>query len=78
METNKDAEDLKNEGKVFLLEMNTWLSLSLLIEIFINRAYNRIKLSDNIRLIGACNPHKKRKGNKEKFGLSISGHNNNE
>ena len=80
-EANKEAEDLKNEGKELWLlfdEINTCLSLTLLIEIFINRTYNRIRLSDNIRLIGACNPYRKRKGNKEQFGLSISEDNDNE
>jgi len=80
-EANKEADDLKSEGKdlwVFFDEMNTCLSLSLLTEIFINRNYNGKKFSDNIRLIGACNPYRKRKGNKEKCGLSISDDNDNE
>ena len=67
-----------NELWLFFDEMNTCLSLSLLTEIFINRTYNGNKFSDNIRLIGACNPYRKRKGNKEKFGLSISDDNDNE
>jgi len=80
-EANKEAEDLKKDGKdlwVFFDEMNTCLSLSLLTEIFINRNYNGKNISDNIRLIGACNPYRKRKGNKEKCGLSISDDNDNE
>ena len=67
---NKETEDLKNEGKelwLFFDEMSTCLSLSFLIGIFIHKIYNGIKLSDNIRLIGAYNPFRKRKGNKEKF-----------
>ena len=46
--------------------MNTCLSLSLLTEIFINKTYNGEKLSENIRLIGACNPYRKRKSFTEK------------
>ena len=52
--------------------------MSLLTEIFINREYNGKKLCDNIRLIGACNPYRKRKGGKEKCGLSMSEDNENE
>jgi hypothetical protein len=52
--------------------------MSLLTEIFINRTYNGNKLCDNIRLIGACNPYRKRKGEKEKCGLSKSDDNENE
>ena len=80
-EANKESEDLKNDNQelwVFFDEMNTCLSLSLLTEIFINRKYNGKTISDNIRLIGACNPYRKRKGNKEKCGLSISDDNDNE
>ena len=73
---NDEAKKVKTEqGKelwVFFDEINTCLSLSLLTEIFINRTYNGKKLEDNIRLIGACNPYRKRKGNKEKCGLSRS------
>ena len=72
-EVDKKAESLKCKNKelwVFFDEMNTCLSLSLLTEIFINRTYNGKKFNDNIRLIGACNPYRKRKGNKEKCGLS--------
>jgi len=63
---------------LFFDEMNTCLSLSLLTEIFINRSYNSKKLSDNIRLIGACNPYRRRKGDKEKCGLSKSDDNDKE
>ena len=80
-EADKEAEELKKQGKdlwVFFDEINTCLSLSLLTEIFINRNYNGIKINDNIKLIGACNPYRKRKGNKEKCGLSLSNDNDNE
>ena len=65
---NEEAKKLKNEqGKelwVFFDEINTCLSLSLITEIFINRTYNGKKLEENIRLIGACNPYRKRRENK--------------
>ena len=71
---DKKAEELW----VFFDDMNTCLSLSLLKEIFINRTYNGNRLSDNIKLIGACNPYRKRKKNKEKCGLSKSDDNDGE
>ena len=75
-EANEEAIKIKKEQNkelwVFFDEINTCLSLSLLTEIFINRTFNGKKLEDNIRLIGACNPYRKRKGNKEKCGLSRS------
>ena len=75
----KDLIELKNdEVWIFFDEMNTCLSMSLLTEIFINRTFNGNKLCENIRLIGACNPYRKRKENKEKCGLSKSGDNENE
>ena len=77
----KDEIAKKHENEelwVFFDEMNTCPSLSLLTEIFINRTYNGNKLSDNIRLIGACNPYKKRKGNKEKCGISLKNDNDEE
>ncbi len=59
----------KKELWVFFDEINTCLSLSLLTEIFINRTFNGEKLEDNIRLIGACNPYRKRKEGTEICGL---------
>jgi len=52
--------------------------MPLMSEIFIKRAYNGIKLNDNIRLIRACNPYRKRKKNKDKCGLSMKDDNENE
>ena len=78
---NIEAEKLKKEDKdlwIFFDEMNTCLSLAILTEIFINRNYNGKKISDNIRLIGSCNPYRKRKPIIEKCGLSISDDNDNE
>ena len=78
-EKNVLAEKQKNkELWIFFDEINTCLSLSLLTEIFINRSYNGKKLSDNIRLIGACNPYRRRKEGKEKSGLSKSEDNDKE
>ena len=80
-EANKDAESVKAKGKelwIFFDDMNTCLSLTLLTEIFINKEYNGKKISDNIRLIGAYNPYRKRKENKEKSGLRISDDNDKE
>ena len=79
----KEKDELakqQNDKELWLFfdEMNTCLSLSLLTEIFINRTYNGNSFSDNIRLIGACNPYRKRKEKKEKYGLSISDDNDNE
>ena len=77
----KDEIARKNKGKelwLFFDEINTCLSLSLITEIFINRTYEGKKISDNIRLIGACNPYKRRKVNKEKCGLSLSDDNDDE
>jgi len=47
-------------------------------EIFINRTYNGKEINKNIRLIGACNPYRKRQGDKEKCGLSFSDDNEDE
>jgi transcriptional regulator with PAS, ATPase and Fis domain len=58
--------------------MNTCLNLSLLTEIFINRKYNGKNINDNIRLIGACNPYRRRKDNIEKWGLSLTNDNDND
>ena len=58
---NEKAKKQKNELWIFFDEINTCLSMSLLTEIFINKTFNGEKLNDNIRLIGACNPYKKKK-----------------
>jgi len=70
---NIEAKSEKYSEKelwVFFDEINTCLSLSLLTEIFINRTFNGEKLEDNIRLIGACNPYRKRKELIERCGLT--------
>ena len=69
-ELNKSTNKENNEIWVFFDEINTCQSFSLLTEIFINRTYNGEKMSENIRLIGACNPYRRRKISTEKFGLS--------
>ena len=75
---NKEANHIEDEIWVFFDEINTCQSLSLLTEIFINRTFNGEKVNDNIRLIGACNPYRKRKVGTEKFGLIIDDDNENE
>lgn len=50
----------------------------MITEIFINRTYNGNSIRSNNRLIGACNPYRKRKGNKEKCGLSLPDDKNDE
>ena len=69
-EIAKSDKYKKKELWVFFDEINTCLSLSLLTEIFINRTFNGEKLEDNIRLIGACNPYRKRKELIERCGLT--------
>ena len=72
-EMNIKAKTQKYKDKelwVFFDEINTCLSLSLLTEIFINRTFNGEILESNIRLIGACNPYRKRKENIERCGLT--------
>ncbi len=68
-ETAKSEKYKSKELWIFFDEINTCLSLSLLTEIFINRTFKGIKLEDNIRLIGACNPYRKRKEDTEICGL---------
>ena len=73
-EMNKSAKEKRKEGKeqwVFFDEINTCSSLTLLKEIFINRTFNGEKLEDNIRLIGACNPYRKKLNAFEKCGLTV-------
>ena len=67
---NDKARNQKKEIWIFFDELNTCNSLSLLTEIFTNRSFNRIKLEKNIRLIGACNPYRKRKKNEYIYGLT--------
>jgi hypothetical protein len=50
-----------DEFWVFFDELNICDSLSLITEIFINKSYKNIPLKDNIRLIDACNPYRKKR-----------------
>ena len=76
-EINKIAENYLNKNLwVFLDELNTCDSLSLITEIFINRSFNGIKLKDNIRIIGACNPYRKKQPHRQKVGLHHPNENN--
>jgi hypothetical protein len=68
-EIAKSKKYNKKELWVFFDEINTCPSLALLTEIFVNRAFNGKKLEGNIRLIGACNPYRKRKEDIEICGL---------
>ena len=63
-------KNIKKELWVFFDEINTCLSFSLLTEIFINRTFNGKNLEKNIRLIGACNPYRRRVFAIEKCGLT--------
>ena len=56
---NKKSKQ-KKEQWVFFDEINICLSLSLLTKIFINRTFNEERLEDNIRLVYACNPYRKK------------------
>ena len=69
-EINEKAKGLKENLWVFFDELNTCDSFALLTEIFINRSFEGEKLSSNIRIIGACNPYRKREKGKIKCGLS--------
>ena len=83
----KEMNDVNKNAKtrvgqlywVFFDELNTCDSLALITEIFINRSFNGIKLEENIRLIGACNPYRRRKKGSQVCGLTYSnGDNNND
>ena len=67
---DEEAKNIKEEIWILFDDINANLSFSFLTEIFINRTYNGEKISDNIKLIGACNPYRKRKISTEIFGLS--------
>ena len=79
-ENDELAREQGNNKELWLFfdEINTCPSLSLITEIFINRTYYGNPISDNIRLIGACNPYRKRKKKKKKCGLSFSEDNDDE
>ena len=72
----KSKEFGNNEFWVFFDELNTCDSLALFTEIFINRTCNGIKLKDNIRLIGACNPYRKKKKGVNICGLTYPNNDN--
>ena len=74
-EINEKAKKGKKELWVFFDELNTCDSLSLITEIFINRTYGRKELSKNIRLIGACNPYRKKREDKNICGLTYQNDN---
>ena len=51
----------KEEIWVFFDDINTCQLLDLINEIFLNRTFLGEKLNENIRLMGGCNPYRKRK-----------------
>ena len=61
---------------VFFDELNTCDSLSIITEIFINRTFGGKMLEKNIRLIGACNPYRKKRENKNICGLTYNNSDN--
>ena len=67
---NDIAENMNGDLWVFFDELNTCDSFALLTEIFINHSYDGKRLSNNIRLIGACNPYRLLEKEKIKCGLS--------
>ena len=71
---NSEAKKFKKEKNkdfwVLFDEINTCNSLGLLNEIFINHSYNGIKIEENIRLIGTCNPYRLKTEKEEMSGLS--------
>ena len=73
---NKEAENSKDEVWVFFDELNTCNSLSLLTEIFIHHSFDGTKLKKNIRIMGACNPYRKKKKNEIICGLIYPNDNN--
>ena len=48
---------------------NEYFFIYIYIYRFINRTFNGEKLNDKIRLIGSCNPYRKKEKLKEKYGL---------
>ena len=61
-----EEEKLKKDKKekwIFFDDLNTCNFLELITEIFINRTFEGKVLEENIRVIGACNPYRKRKEN---------------
>ena len=75
---NEEAEKYENKNLwLFLDELNTCDSLSLITEIFTNRSFGGIRLKNNIRLIGACNPYRINQKGHKKAGLHHPNENNN-
>ena len=78
-EINKKAVEFAKKGDelwIFFDELNTCDSLSLITEIFINRTFGGKMLEKNIRLIGACNPYRRKKENKNICGLTYYNNDN--
>ena len=69
-EINIKAKNTNEDIWVFFDELNTCDSFAILTEIFANRSFEGENLSNNIKIIGACNPYRIREENKVKCGLS--------
>ena len=72
-EINIKAKNTNRDIWVFFDELNTCDSFAILTEIFSNRSFERENLSNNIKIIGACNPYRIREENKVKCGFSHPG-----
>ena len=74
---DEKARNKKDEELWILFDkINTSFSFLLIKEIFMNRTYYGNKMSDNIRLIGTCNPYRKIKKGREKYGYILYDDNN--
>jgi len=64
---------LYNEKKlwVFLDEINTCKSMGIISELMCKHSYQGNKIPKNIIFIGACNPYREAKLNKDKIGLDV-------
>ena len=68
---NIKVKNINEDIWVFFDELNTCDSFAILTEIFSNRSFGGEDLSDNIKIIGACNPYRIRKKEKKKCGLGL-------
>ena len=57
---------------LFFDEINTTTLLSKMKEIFISHSFNRKKIAENIRFIGAFNPFRKKEKDENDIGLRLS------
>ena len=71
---NYDKKKIYFEKKIwfFLDEINTCNSLGLISEIMCNNTYQGKTFLSNVIIIGACNPYRRAKLEKEIFGLDVN------